>query len=107
MGCHVLLQGIFLIQGSIPSLYVSRIGRRVLHHWHRLGSPLVAQSCPALETPWTVAHQAPLSLGFPLVYLLPLEAQACFPSVRASFSFPWVSDQSCCSAPHPVIRCAL
>ena len=26
---------------------------------------LVAKSCPKLATPWTVAHQAPLSLGFP------------------------------------------
>ena len=25
---------------------------------------LVAQSCPSLEIPWTVAHQAPLSMGF-------------------------------------------
>ena len=25
---------------------------------------LVAQSCPTLVTPWTVAHQAPLSMGF-------------------------------------------
>ena len=24
----------------------------------------VAQSCPTLETPWTAAHQAPLSMGF-------------------------------------------
>ena len=24
----------------------------------------VAQSCPALSDPWTVAHQAPLSMGF-------------------------------------------
>ena len=24
----------------------------------------VTQSCPALATPWTVAHQAPLSMGF-------------------------------------------
>ena len=24
----------------------------------------VAQSCPTLATPWTVAHQAPLSMGF-------------------------------------------
>ena len=29
------------------------------------GGGLVAQSCPALVTPWTVAHQAPLSMGFP------------------------------------------
>ena len=25
----------------------------------------VAQSCPTLATPWTAAHQAPLSMGFP------------------------------------------
>ena len=24
----------------------------------------VAQSCPTFATPWTVAHQAPLSMGF-------------------------------------------
>ena len=28
------------------------------------GGGLVAQSCPTLVTPWTVAHQAPLSMGF-------------------------------------------
>ena len=28
------------------------------------GSGLVAKSCPTLVTPWTVAHQAPLSMGF-------------------------------------------
>ena len=26
---------------------------------------LVAKSCPTLATPWTVTHQAPLSMGFP------------------------------------------
>ena len=25
---------------------------------------LVSKSCPTLVTPWTVAHQAPLSMGF-------------------------------------------
>ena len=25
---------------------------------------LVAKSCPTLETPWTVARQSPLSMGF-------------------------------------------
>ena len=29
------------------------------------GGGLVAKSCPALVTPWTVARQAPLSMGFP------------------------------------------
>ena len=28
------------------------------------GGSLVAKSCPTLSTPWTVAHQAPLSMGF-------------------------------------------
>ena len=28
------------------------------------GGGIVAQSCLTLETPWTVAHQAPLSMGF-------------------------------------------
>ena len=29
------------------------------------GSSLVAKSCTTLATPWTIAHQAPLSMGFP------------------------------------------
>ena len=28
------------------------------------GGGLVANSCPTLATPWTVARQAPLSMGF-------------------------------------------
>ena len=28
------------------------------------GGGLVAKSCPTLATPWTVAHQTPLSMGF-------------------------------------------
>ena len=28
------------------------------------GGGLVAKSCPTLSTPWTVAHQTPLSMGF-------------------------------------------
>ena len=30
-----------------------------------LGGGLVAKLCPTLVTPWTVAHQAALSTGFP------------------------------------------
>ena len=26
---------------------------------------LVSKSCPTIAAPWTVAHQAPLSMGFP------------------------------------------
>ena len=29
------------------------------------GGGLVAKSCLSFATPWTVAHQAPLSVGFP------------------------------------------
>ena len=45
VGCHFLLQGIFLTQGSDPSLL----------HWQADSLPL---------TLWTVARQAPLSMGF-------------------------------------------
>ena len=30
-----------------------------------VGSSLVTKSCPTLVTPWTIVHQAPLSMGFP------------------------------------------
>ena len=40
MGVHTLLQGIFLTQGLTPRLYVSSLGRRVLHHSRQLGSPV-------------------------------------------------------------------
>ena len=29
-----------------------------------VGGGLVTKSCPTITTPWTVAHQAPLSIGF-------------------------------------------
>ena len=32
--------------------------------WTCSGGGLVTKSCPAVATPWTVAHQAPLSTGF-------------------------------------------
>ena len=39
-----------------------------LRPWHRLtvvvGGGLITKSCPTLATPWTVACQAPLSMGF-------------------------------------------
>ena len=37
-------------------------GRLGLTHIYSLS--LVAKPCPTLVTPWTVAHQAPLSMGF-------------------------------------------
>ena len=38
-GCHALLQGRFPTQGVNHFSRVSCIGRRVLYHWHHLGSP--------------------------------------------------------------------
>ena len=35
-----------------------------LSHQIQSGGGLVAKSCPILVTPWTVAGQAPLSVGF-------------------------------------------
>ena len=77
------------MQGSNHVSYISCTGRQVLYHQSHLGSPrqlskvtekllynipslphwyllcsLVAKSCPNLCNPWTVAHQAPLSMDF-------------------------------------------
>ena len=35
------------------------------HYKATMGGGLVAQSCPTLSIPWTVACQAPLSMRFP------------------------------------------
>ena len=34
------------------------------------GGGLVPKSCLTLETPWTVTHQVPLSMGFPKLEIL-------------------------------------
>ena len=44
VGCHALLHGIFLIQGSNLHLLCLLHCRRVLYHYHHLGSPLLATS---------------------------------------------------------------
>ena len=52
--------------------YVSCIGRQILYHQHHRGSPIsgiivIVQSLSRVllfATLWTVAHQAPLSMGF-------------------------------------------
>ena len=40
------------------------IARQELRAEWPCGGGLVAKCCPTLKTPWTVAHQAPLSMGF-------------------------------------------
>ena len=73
VGCHFLLQGIFLTQGSNPGLLHLHIGRQILYHlstrvktiskslqkseFNRIegyGGGLVVKSCPTLAIPWTV-----------------------------------------------------
>ena len=44
-------------------IYGRIVQKRCLHYSG--GGGLVAKSCLTLATPWTVAHQAPLSMGFP------------------------------------------
>ena len=39
--------------------------RYVFIYIYTYGGGLVGKSCPTLVTPWTVAHQAALSMGFP------------------------------------------
>ena len=70
VGCHFILQGIFLTQESNPGLLHCR---PILYHLSHQGSPCIwpsggglgPESCLILATPWIVAHQAPLSMGFP------------------------------------------
>jgi len=63
VGSHSLLQGIILTQGSNPSL--PHCGQ-ILYHLSHQGSPnlsVQSLSCVRLfATPWTVAHQASLSI---------------------------------------------
>ena len=47
------------------------------------GGGLVTKSCPTLGIPWTVAHQAPLSMGFSrqeYLSVLPFPSPRDFPS---------------------------
>ena len=55
---------VFFSRGSSQprdQTHVSCFGRQILYP---CGGGLVTKSCPTLATPWTVAHQAPLSMGF-------------------------------------------
>ena len=65
MGCHALLQGIFLMQGSMPHLSSAFAGRFFMTSatWE---ARVVAQSLSCIQlfvTPRTVARQAPLSFA--------------------------------------------
>ena len=48
----------------LASVLVKRIGVKTDKSCTKHIGGLVAKSCPTLMTPWSVAHQAPLSMGF-------------------------------------------
>ena len=75
MGCHFLLQRIFLTQGANPrllwllhwqadSLPLSHLGETKFAEPHKGMESEVAQLCQILCDPWTVACQAPPSMRF-------------------------------------------
>ena len=57
------LYNLLIFSASLLSLGGSRSGQVLLKHSLKVNM-LVSQSCPTLCAPWTVAHQAPLSMGF-------------------------------------------
>ena len=69
VGWHFLFQGIFPTQGLNPGLLHWQVDSLPLSHQ---GSPMLFILCVwqslshvrLFETPWTVAHQAPLSMEF-------------------------------------------
>ena len=66
VGCHALIQGIFLRQGSNPCLLVSCIGRWDFYHWQHLRSPseVVIQLCINIST-LKIKLQSFIVWGFP------------------------------------------
>ena len=65
VGSLSLLQQIFLTQESNQGLlHCRRILNHLSYQGEGGGGGLVAKPCPTLVTPWTIACQAPLSMGF-------------------------------------------
>ena len=63
MSCHSLLQGIFPTHGLNPSILHCRWILYHLSH-HQIRSDQSLSRVRLFATPWTVAGQAPLSMGF-------------------------------------------
>ena len=64
--CHsVFSDGIWKRKGYLCHLFLLFDEFSYLIFTLQFGGGLVAKSCPTLATPWTVARQAPLSMGFP------------------------------------------
>ena len=49
---------------SGSSVILEQILLYIFKIFHGCGGGLVTKSCPTLVAPWTVAHHAPLSMGF-------------------------------------------
>ena len=77
-------------------------------HTHKIydGGSLVTKSCPTLMTPWTIAHQSSLSMGFPRKEYwsgLPFPSPGDLPSTRIkprspvlqAVSFCWATGEVC------------
>ena len=67
VGCHLLLQGIFPTQGSNLHLLFWQEDSLPLSHQGRAFTVCVLSRfshAQLFATPWTVARQAPLSMGF-------------------------------------------
>ena len=71
VGCHFFLQGIFPTQGlnlRLLCLLHWQVNSLPLSHRETLWYMVLLLSCLSrvrlCATPWTVAHQAPLSMGF-------------------------------------------
>ena len=62
--CHsVFSDGIWKRKGYLCHLFLLFDEFSYLIFTLQFGGGLVAKSCPTLATPWTVARQAPLSMG--------------------------------------------
>ena len=95
VGCHFLLYGIFPTQGLNPGLLHCR---QILYCLSQQGSHCCAQSLSCVQlfvTPWTVAHQAPLSKGILQARILKLACHALlqeiFPTQRLTPGLPHCS----------------
>ena len=62
--CVELIGCPFLAFWNSDTMWISPISTAAANSYRRDSLSLVAKSCPTLAIPWTVACQAPLSMGF-------------------------------------------
>ena len=74
VGCHFLLQGIILIQGSNPCLLQLPLGKQILYHWATWEAPEWDWESATSKTVHSLVHVCWLLLMTPMV---PLEEHHC------------------------------